>query len=554
MLTQNQVQFTVSTQAQYDSSAKDASTFYYVVENEATPNTGDTGKLYIGTHLIGSGVDISDVIEYLTVNSTVFPLLTSGDILPKHDTVTEVNTIDKVTTTGYKLDVKSGEGRLISIRGLLSKGGQNNSVASCGLNSFVPLPFTGVNYVSTGMNLMDQAFTLEGRTVTNGTIVSSATHNLWFFPVAKTVIGTYGSADENNGYVIVGEAEGYLNVSAVYDCSRNPMNYETLSPEISSCSYRTVGPSGNTRRYYSPVGPWMIIDTTDRVTTEILEDGCYFKVGPNYVGCHLAWSGYMDTVAGVSNSDFVRFEDIINLHTWGMAGIVSPGRQVYDQIDFLEDMNLYTSRIDRVRVDQLDWVQDASDRKVWSCYLWGVEPDGLWAMYQGPSLKEASLSGSTLTLTMATADLSPASSQFNSEYIYYELASPDTYRGESTVDTILYNDFGTTYLMDSSAEYPYNELCGTALVEEEFMQSGRDQLFNAVDRLNVMEEVVATALCQLDGRLGTIEDRITNGFEYLKIEEIDAGTINVTNINASHIQVDDIEVTGGINIPTWNDF
>ena len=106
------------------------------------------------------------------------PDLVAGDIMPKSNTPQVITNQFAAQTTGGDADLKSGSAQLLNIKGSLD----------ANLN-----PFLADSLVSTGMNLVnpEQTLVIGGR-------------KAYYFPVVRGNWGSYGTTNENNGFIIIG--------------------------------------------------------------------------------------------------------------------------------------------------------------------------------------------------------------------------------------------------------------------------------------------------------------------------------------------------------------
>lgn len=389
--------------------------------------------------------------------------VTASQITPKSDTPTAVTNKFRAQTTGGDADLKSGPALLLDIKGNLDDG----------LN-----PFKATAFVSTGMDLVDPEATL-----------SISGSKAYYFPCVAGNWGAYGTTQENNGYIVIGG-----HVTEVYYKATKP----TASDYGKACAKHT---HTNGIDYYTPQGiGWLTIVCADN----------------DVPACHLAWSNYNDGVSGTFGNAVKSIDDDVQwIHAWGMAFLSGGGRTVYDEID-LESGHRYR-RTDRAALDSLGWTMQAdttgeTPTYTFSCNLASMMPNGLWqANFDG-----LVMDGTTLTYTSGTIDSVAALQEaMSGRYVYFELATVASSATATTTGTTA-NDFGLTYFMDG------DELAAVAAyVTECFYQSGKDQLFNAVTYQKTMAEVVAAALCDHESRLLAIEGDIKEGFNYLRVTNLD---------------------------------
>lgn len=380
--------------------------------------------------------------------------LIAGGITPKSDEPIEIAGKFAAETTGGDADIKNGKAYLRIIKGNLD----------ASLN-----PFNADKFVSTGMNLVDSEamLTIGGK-------------KAYYFPVVAGAFGVYGTTQNNNGYVIVGG-----DVDGVYYNATKP----TAESYGSACEKTTY----DERDYYTPSSMgWLTIVCNDNTVP----------------ACHIAWSNYNDDVAGdFGNSEVSIAAAIAAVHTWGLAGFVTPAKVVQDVVD-LKNLKGY-AYCDRAMLKNLTWsmqtvtTTDEEEQTttvyVFTATVTGMAENGLCA-YDFEGLEN---NGNLLTYSSETINsVNNLKAALDEALIYYEKATPSEVT-LSDVDTEFEaNDFGLTYFMLNG-----ELVTVAAYVTSAFHQGGKDQLFNAVTYQKILAEVVATALCQFDERLSAIEGR-----------------------------------------------
>lgn len=386
----------------------------------------------------------------------------ASDITPKSQLPVDVAGKFVIQTTGGDADIQSGPALLRSIKGNLSDD---------------LTPFLATSLVSTGMNLVDESqyFTILGM-------------KAYYFPVAPGFWGSYGTTQENNGYVI-----NVAKVSGVFFSETKPTsdNYGT------ACPTQVYG-----GRPYAlpPSAGWLTIVVTE---------------GSDVPSCHIAWSnGYDDVPGTFSNTVKAINADVQWIHAWGMAMLEGNGRTVYDEI--VVGGKRYR-RTDRAALDSMTWTQstevyDETTVYVYTSTVATMASGGLWKCLF-PGLE---ISGKTLTVRDERIDtVEDLLAALFGYYFYFELETEANSNATVTADLTV-NDFGLMYFLKET------ELATVAaFVEIGYYQSGKDQLFNAVTYQKILAEVLATALCNLDSRLSAIEGSIEDGFDYLKVVNLD---------------------------------
>ena len=386
--------------------------------------------------------------------------VTATDITAKSNTPIEVTYKITAQTTGGDNDLKSGAGMVLDIKGNLD----------ASLN-----PFIADSLVSTNMNLVDPdaTLTIDGK-------------KAYYFPVVAGNWGAYGTTQENNGYVVVGGS-----VNEVYFKATKP----TAGSYGSACGKTTYGG----RNYYTPsaIG-WLTIVCNDNVVP----------------ACHIAWSNYNDDVAGTFGNTVKSIStDVQWIHTWGMAALHGGGRSVYDEIDAANHMRY--RRVDRSLLPSLTWTMTTIDGEtplyVFAATVSGMAVNGLW----NSLFNNLEVDGNTLiyqsTTISSVADLQTAMSGYQ---FYFELATvASSACSTTTANTV--NDFGLTYFM-----YNGELVTVPAYLTEGLYQGGKDQLFNAVTYQKILAQVCATALCNLDERVSSMEGKVSNGFDYLQVTNL----------------------------------
>ena len=385
------------------------------------------------------------------------PGLVAGDILPKSDAPIEVVGRFAAETTGGDADIKNGTAYLRVIKGNLDDS----------LN-----PFNAKLFVSTSMNLVDENQYISGNGV-----------KAFYFPVVAGAFGTYGTTQENNGFIIVGDSH----VENVFFNRERPARIEDL---VEDCPYE----DHEGKRYcLPPTAGWLTILVRDDEPVP---------------ACHIAWSNYNDEKAGsFENFDINVAEAIAAVHSWGLAGFVTPAKTVQDVVDLANGKGY--AYCDRALLKNLTWSMQTvttTDEEehtttvyVFTATVTGMADNGLCA-YRFEGLEN---NGNLLTYSSETINsVNNLKAALDEALIYYEKATPSEVTLPDVHTDFKANDFGLTYFMlgDELVSVP-------AYVTTAFYQGGKDQLFNAVTYQKILAEVVATALCQFDKRLSDVEGR-----------------------------------------------
>lgn len=387
-------------------------------------------------------------------DNNVLDWLTAGDITPKSDAPVETGGNFAAQTTGGDMDIKNGTAQLLSIKGNLDE--QLN-------------PFIADEMVSTGMNLVDPAQSHPMREGITG----------YYFPVVAGTWGEYGTTQENNGFIVL--TDGTVD-NVLFYASKPFTGEDVVSTE---CPYHE---ENGVRYYLPPTEGWL----------------CVCMVESDIVpACHIVWSNKYDLVRGEFGNDRIDLSGIVTgVHTWGMAGIVTAGRSVFDEVDFVAKKLI--KRIDRADLSSLTWAMTTTTTDDGNIYTFtatvsAMAANGLSKIgYDGIDVDGNVLSFVTSEISTVNAFKAAVEGSF----IYYELA---TYveTSDPTLDgSFEANDFGLTYFM-----YGGELVSVPAYVQDAYQQGGKDQLFNAVTYQAILAEVVATALCQLDTRVKALEQR-----------------------------------------------
>lgn len=399
---------------------------------------------------------LEDLVEGLKDGSVD---VLASDIKPKSSAVIDTADQYNIRTTGGDNDIKNGAAALKSIRGSLDAQLR---------------PFIADTFVSTKMNLVDpnQYITINYR-------------KGYYFPVVKGAWGAYGTTQENNGYVIICDQ-----LYTVY--------FSETKPTADNYGVACLGMNYGDKTYWMPTA------------------NGWLTVRPNSgdaPACHIAWSNYNDEVPGVFGNTTKNISTCLQwIHAWGMAGLVGYNRSVFDEIS-LEQQKCYR-RTDRVKLADLTWTTTTAttgegDQEttvyIFKATVSSMAADGLFeTLYNGVTLSGNELTIRSTTLTSVEALLL----DLGDDYIYFELGTTAittfsdlhvTLPKDNTVD-----DFGLEYFL-----YEGEIATGKAYVEEEFAQSGKDQLFNNVTYVKIMAEAVATILCSLNERVKSLECKDT---------------------------------------------
>ena len=399
------------------------------------------------------------------------PDLIAGDIIPKSSSPVSVDSEFTIQPTGGDTDLKTGTSWLRSIRGNLDNW----------LN-----PFMADTFVSTAMNLVDpeQTLTIGGKTA-------------YYFPIAKGTFGTYGTTQENNGYIIVGDTP-----FAVY--------YSPKRPTASDYGTALTPVNSNRKQYYTTTGNgWLVV---------IMNNGSEIPA------VHLAWSNYKDDIGGLFDNRSKEILPFVQwIHPWGMAALFGPTYAVFDEIN-IPDEKCYR-RIDRVALNSLTWEMTVvatpgeNDERDNFAYLFtatvsGKKTAGLYK-HNYPGLEVEGNTVKYLSTDITTVPDFVIS--LGSTMLYFELATvvERTFAqiGQSLTTDNVSNDFGLTYFL-YRGEIPDVP----AYVNEMFQQGGKDPLFNAVTYQKILAEVVALAFCQVNERVANLEKRKTVVCENLEVK------------------------------------
>lgn len=386
------------------------------------------------------------------------PKLVAGDIIPKSDNPIETYQEFNIIPTGGDVDIKTGVSLLQAIRG--------------NLNSKM-VPFMADIWVSTGMNLVnpEQTLTINGRTA-------------YYFPVAKGTWGSYGTTQENNGYIVVGNTP-----YAVYFSQKAPsvLDYGTV---LTPVNY-------NGRNYYTtPDYGWLVVIVNDN---------------NDMPAVHLAWSNYNDDIGGVFSNNIKRIAAFVQwIHAWGMAALFGSEYASFDEIN-ISEQNCYR-RVDRVALNSAQWemtievpTEGAAERDpyiyVFTTTIPTMKSGGLYR-HNFPGLE---VEGNKLTYRSTEITSVPDFVvAFGSAMIYFELATPVTATfseiGVTLTAEDMSNDFGLNYFL-----YNGEIVEVKAFVKQDFQQGSKDQLFNAVTYQKTLSEVCASALCEHEQRIQNLE-------------------------------------------------
>lgn len=396
--------------------------------------------------------------------NNVLDWLTAGDITPKSDDPNEIVGKFAMETTGGDADIKNGKAYLRAVKGnLVSVDGVQTS-------------FNAKKFVSTGMNLVDPTQKYE-----------HGEGFMWFFPVVAGVWGQYGTTQENNGYVVFGDD---IASDGVYFVDERPVGASIVASGGNPCPYQ----EHDGKKYYlPPTNGWL----------------CIFA--DTLPACHIAWSNYNDNVAGVfGNSEIDLSAAIAAVHTWGLAGFVTPAKVVQDEIDLKAGKGYV--RCDRVKLADLTWAMatvvttddenETTTTYVFTATVTNMAADGICAMdFDGIEANGNLLNMSSTTISSVNA----FKSELGDAYIYFEKDTPSEVALPAVNGEFEANDFGLTYFLDADGE-----LVGVpAYMTAAYYQGGKEQLFNAVTYQKILAEVVATALCQLNERVAALETRQT---------------------------------------------
>ncbi len=387
------------------------------------------------------------------------PNLTAGNIIPKSSELNVVIGHFSTQTTGGDNDLKTGPSLFEDFRGHLDENFN---------------PFIADSFVSTGMNLVDPA-----------AHVTISSNYAYIFPVRKGAWGSYGTTQENNGYVINS------------DTAPNAVYFKATKPTGSSHGEACPTHVENGKTYYlPPTDGWLCIAMPNKTSVP---------------ACHVAWSNSKDNEAGTFGNTVKAIAAAIQwIHPWGMANLIGPDYSVFDEVDVIgQKCYRYT---DRLSLASLTWTmttetsgegEGETTHYIFKANVSTMKADGLWrANYDG-----IELSGNTLTIrSTSITSVADLQTDLGSSFIYIELATPASATFASisldlTADNVS-NDYGLTYFL-----YNGDLVSVPAYVTEAFGQSGKDPLYNAVAYQKLLAEVVATVMNSVDERLKSLEQK-----------------------------------------------
>lgn len=391
--------------------------------------TDSTANIYIGAYQVATNV-----------------------IIPgENDTMQTVVSKYIVQSTGGNTDILTGDAKLLKIKGSLDER----------MN-----PFLADTFVSTSMNLVDpeQYVEIDG-------------HKAFYFFVDKGVIGTPGTTQENNGYIILNG-----NVSGVYYKRSKP----TAASYGTACGYTTV--EGHNQYTPSDIG-WLTIVTNDNVAP----------------ACHLVWSGRHNDEAGVfGNFTKQLLAAIQSVHSYGLTGLVGPYDSSYDELD-LEALKGY-GRNNMVLLADLSWtkstvVVQGHETNQFVAQISGMKTEGLYKTTYNPEGATVSVVGPTVTITsdnITTVEALLESLGLNK--ICYQKATTSVVNLSNITPDFRANDMGLCAFL-------YNGDLATvpAVVEESYYLGVSDQILNAVAEISIISRIMAEALCSLRADVDAID-------------------------------------------------
>ena len=406
---------------------------------------------------VGETVMTFDLFNGDVSATGIYPNLTAGDLVPKLTTPQQATSLFGMQTTGGDEDIQNGDAFLLSIRGYLD---ENKN------------PFNADTFVSTSMNLVDssQYITIDGA-------------KAYYFPVKKGEWGSYGTTAKNNGYVILNGTP-----AAVYFSTTKP----TASSYGSTCGKTTYD---GVDHYTPSADGWLVIKMSDDTVP----------------ACHITWNSKYDAVAGTfGNTTKNIAAAIAAVHPWGLSRLLGAEYSSFDEVNF--NTGLGYPRNDRALLSGLTWsvATETSEGSETTTYVFtatisAMKSGGLWdSAYSG-----IEVSGNTLTIrSTSITTVEALQTAVSGIYFYYEKSSFSTVSiaNASTLKANTVNDMGLTYFLLNG------ELVSVpAYVTEAFYQGGKDQLFNAVLRLALVEEIAASSLNELHTRLSSLDGKLSSG-------------------------------------------
>lgn len=361
-------------------------------------------------------------------------------------------------------------------------------------------PFTATRFRWGRFNQLNTAKFIDNASISaSGTTatIASGSNRVYYFKCVRGVWGSYGSASENNGYILSHKSynatwESYRYIHFWY-CDHIPV----LGDQVTQITEHTeTADDYGDKIYHLPAEIGYICL---ELPSTVVADFCI----------HIAWSNkddrrYEAFVADATSGDNKNVIDFTNprnsIHNGvGLYGIFSNGQGIYDEIEFDDSVSAnrkWYRRVERVLLNTQTWTKNEEGEGESITYHYeatisGFKVNGLIkSAFEGLTVvtdsNKVQYSSTTITTVEDFIEL------VGDNYLYYELASPasgtHSVSGEGYGDDMSIEEFIAS---DDASLYPTNQ------VELDYIQSLKDYLRSLPSKLSDQMQVIAEALNEL---------------------------------------------------------
>lgn len=386
----------------------------------------------------------------------------AGDLDISGNSNVAYNQTRAIETTGGDQDINSEkQARVVSVRG-----------TEAGITA------SGAKIVAVGFNQLAPSG-ISGQTATFRAVASK-----W---------GEYGKSTENNGYLFTDDENNIVVPTSV---KQNGSNVPTHTE--------------NGVVYYLPASDGNVVAT--------------FAAGVNVakVCAHICWSNYRDTDYEAYTADEISLASVITSAGGTLRRVSNGAGYVYDEITFGDTAaeKMWVRRVGVVAaVKDLSWsmeeVSSGSDEGASTTYRFaaavsGMKADGIFSV-SGGSVSGFYTSGSVLMVESGTINsVAALKTALGTASMKYELATPVT--GTHRLDGLItVDDFGTVRFEGGAAAVDF---------DMQYASYWRDVLKNMPQTIESEGMTTAMALAALAARIEGIEQRLSEGLPFLKVESL----------------------------------
>lgn len=358
-----------------------------------------------------------------------------------------------IETAGGDKSIKSGKARIKSFRGT---------------NSGVPA--SNAKIVATGFNLANPA-NISGHSIT--------------INVVRGMFGSYGSAEQNNGYVFT-----------------LPDNSIVVPASVKQNGSAVPTQSVNGITYYLPSQNGAMVATF--ASDVVMSNVC----------CHICWSNYRDTDHEAYAVSEINLSSVITSVGGTLKRASGSGGFVCDEIKFGDTSaeRQWYRRVGEVALSSLNFVavvaENGETAYKYSAEIPGFKANGIYQLV-GSSLT-AYVSEKALIIETNQENLSGVNLQGN---VKFELETPVT-GTHSLTGEITVNDFGLIMLSTASTASEID-------FDIDFQTMWKDFIKNLSTEFDREGSVIATALNAIAKKINSIERNLSGKMQKLSVEELE---------------------------------